>query len=147
MNDKHLSLIQAWIGLSGMLKNSRFTKELPYGESIVMLQLYQAGDAPLSIKQITESTRMITESTRMLKSQVNRTINSLEEKGLLFRCPGDGDRRLGYVRANPERMDIFLQVHRSSMAIADHISNIIGAEDTEHFIRIVNKLAQSGYHL
>ena len=140
MNDKHLSLIQAWIGLSGMLKNSRFTKELPYGESIVMLQLYQAGDAPLSIKQITES-------TRMLKSQVNRTINSLEEKGLLFRCPGDGDRRLGYVRANPERMDIFLQVHRSSMAIADHISNIIGAEDTEHFIRIVNKLAQSGYHL
>lgn len=140
MDNTHLSLIQAWIGLSGMLKNSRFTKELPYSESIVMLQLYQAGDAALSIKQITEC-------THMLKSQVNRTINSLEEKGLLFRCQGEGDRRLGYVRANPERMDLFLQVHSSSMAIAKHISDIIGTEDTEHFIRIVNKLAQSGYHL
>ena len=140
MDNKHLSLIQAWIRLSGMLKNSRFTKELPYSESIVMLQLYQAGDKAVSIKQITDG-------THMLKSQVNRTINSLEQKGLLVRCQSDGDKRLGYVRANPEHMDIFLQVHASSMEIAKHISHIIGPDDTEHFIRIVNKLAQSGYHL
>jgi hypothetical protein len=33
------------------------------------------------------------------------------------------------------------------MEIAENISRIIGPEDTEAFIRIVNKLAQSGYHL
>lgn len=140
MKDKFLALIQSWVQLSGMLKNSRFTKELPYNEAIVMLQLYQAGNSPISMKEITAK-------THMLKSQVNRTINSLEEKGLLERCESEGDRRVGYVRAIKERMDLFLQVHASSMDIAENISNIIGPEDTDHFIRIVNKLAQSGYHL
>lgn len=140
MEETYLALIQAWVSLSGMLKNSRFTKELPYNESIVMLQLYQAGEQPISIKQITDR-------THMLKSQVNRTINSLEEKGLLERCEGEGDRRLGYVRLRKERLELFLQVHAASMEIAKDISGIIGPEDTEHFIRIVSKLAQSGYHL
>ena len=140
MEDKYLALIQAWVGLSGMLKNSRFTKELPYNEAIVMLQLYQAGENAISIKHITDM-------THMLKSQVNRTINSLEEKGLLARCHVDGDRRLGYVRICKERLDTFLQVHAESMKIAKNISNIIGPEDTDHFIRIVDKLSLSGYHL
>lgn len=140
MEDKSLALIQAWVLLSGILKNSRFTKELPYNEAIVMLQLYQAGDTPISMKEITTQ-------THMLKSQVNRTINSLEAKGLLERCEGEGDRRVGYVRAVKERLDIFLQVHAASMEIAKNISDIIGPEDTDNFIRIVNKLAQSGYHL
>ncbi len=140
MEEQFLALIQAWVQLSGMLKNSRFTKELPYNEAIVMLQLYQSRDSALSIKEITAS-------THMLKSQVNRTINSLEEKGLLERCEGEGDRRVGYVRPIKEGLSVFLQVHASSMEIAKNISSIIGPEDTDHFIRIVNKLAQSGYHL
>ena len=140
MEEQHLALIQSWVRLSAMLKNSRFTKELPYNESIVMLQLYQAGQQSISMKEIIER-------THMLKSQVNRTINSLEEKGLLERCQGDGDRRLGYVRICRDRLDLFLQVHAASMEIAKNISQIIGPEDTESFIRIVDKLAQSGYHL
>lgn len=140
MNDHSLDLIRAWVQLSCILRNSRFTKALPYNEAIVMLQLYQAGDQAISIKQITQQ-------THMLKSQVNRTINALEEKGLLERCEATGDRRLGFVRLRKERLELFLQVHAESMQIADEISRIIGPEDTEHFIRISNKLAQSGYHL
>lgn len=140
MNDHSLELIHAWVQLSCILRNSRFTKALPYNEAIIMLQLYQAPDQVLSIKQITEQ-------THMLKSQVNRTINALEEKGLLERCEATGDRRLGFVRLRKERLELFLQVHAESMQIADDISRIIGPEDTAHFIRISNKLAQSGYHL
>lgn len=140
MDDKYHALIQAWVQLSGILKNSRFTKELPYNEAIVMLQLYESCDQPISIKEITAK-------TRMLKSQVNRTINSLQEKGLLIRCQVVGDRRVGYVQAVKERLDVFLQVHASSMEIAKKISEIIGPDDTNHFVRIVGKLAQSGYHL
>lgn len=140
MFDRSLDLIQAWVQLSCILRNSRFTKALPYNEAIVMLQLYQAGDRPITIKQITEQ-------THMLKSQVNRTINSLEEKGLLERCEPEGDRRLGYVRMCKDRLALFLEVHNESLQIAKEIGTIIGPEDTENFIRISNKLAQSGYHL
>ena len=140
MFDRSLDLIQAWVQLSCILRNSRFTKALPYNEAIVMLQLYQAGEQDISIKQITQQ-------THMLKSQVNRTINALEEKELLERCEATGDRRLGHVRMRKDRLALFLQVHNESLQIAKEIGSIIGPEDTEHFIRISNKLAQSGYHL
>ncbi len=140
MEERSLALIQAWVQLSGILKNSRFTKALPYNEAIVMLLLYQADEQRISIREITRK-------TRMLKSQVNRTINSLEEKGLLERCNGEGDRRVGHVRCVRERLDVFLQVHAASLDIANNISQIIGPEDTDAFIRIVDKLAKSGYHL
>lgn len=139
-----LDLLRAWVQLSAILKNSRFTKDLPYNEAIVMLMLYeqhqQDGIGILSVKEITSS-------TRMLKSLVNRTINALENKGLLIRCQADGDRRIGYVRCVEDKLGIFLQVHASSMEIAAQISQIIGPEDTQAFIRIVNKLSCSGYHL
>lgn len=140
MEKTYLALIRAWVSLSSMLKNSRFTKELSYNEATVMLLLYEAQDEPVSIKEITSL-------THMLKSQVNRTINALEEKGLLERCPSQGDRRIGYVRLRKDKMELFLQVHSASMKIARQISDIIGPEDTGHFIRIADKLAKSGYHL
>ena len=40
-NEKTLQLLRSWVQLSGILKNSRFTKELPYNEAIVMLMLYE----------------------------------------------------------------------------------------------------------
>ena len=140
MEKTYLALIRAWVSLSSMLKNSRFTKELSYNEAIVMLLLYEAGEEPVSLKEITTS-------THMLKSQVNRTVNALEAKGLLERCDGEGDRRVAYVRLRKEKIELFLQVHASTMAIARQISDIIGPEDTANFIRIADKLADSGYHL
>lgn len=139
-----LQLLRSWVQLSGILKNSRFTKELPYNEAIVMLMLYekyqQDGKGILSVKEITTS-------TRMLKSLVNRTINALENKGLLIRCQSQGDKRIGYVQCVEEQLGVFLQVHASSMEIAKQISIIIGPEDTEAFIRIVQKLQNAGYYL
>lgn len=139
-----LQLLRAWVQLSGILKNSRFTKELPYNEAIVMLMLYekyqQDGVGILSVKEITSS-------TRMLKSLVNRTINALETKGLLLRCQSEGDKRIAYVRCVEDQLGLFLQVHASSMEIAQQISTIIGPEDTQAFIRIVQKLQQAGYSL
>ena len=140
MEKTYLALIRAWVSLSSMLKNSRFTKELSYNEAIVMLLLYEAGEEPVSLKEITTS-------NHMLKSQVNRTVNALEAKGLLERCDGEGDRRVAYVRLRKEKIELFLQVHASTMAIARQISDIIGPEDTANFIRIADKLADSGYHL
>lgn len=140
MEQTYLALIRSWVSLSSMLKNSRFTKELSYNEAIVMLLLYEAGQEPVSIKEITGK-------THMLKSQVNRTINSLEQKGLLERCPSQADKRVGYVRLRGDQLELFLQVHNRSLEIARQISAIIGPEDTENFIRIADKMADSGYHL
>lgn len=142
--DQTSALLQAWVQLSGILKNSRFTKGLSYNEAIVMLHLYEQwqydGEGLLSVKEIIAC-------TGMLKSLVNRTINALEQKGLLERCHKDGDKRILYVRCCRDNLDGFLKVHDSSMSIARSIEDIIGPDDTAAFIRIVDKIAASGYQL
>ena len=85
------ALLNAWISLSGTVKNSRATKGLVYNEATVMRLLYnrycEDGVGRISVKEIVQS-------TNMLKSLVNRTINSLEEKNLLERVEGVGDKRV-----------------------------------------------------
>ena len=142
--DQASLLLKAWVKLSSILKNSRITKGLMYNEATVMLLLYdrylQDGMGMISIKEITAE-------TKMLKSLVNRTINALEKKGLLERCEGSGDKRVIYVKCIQEKLPVFLEVHNSSLRLAQGIIGIIGPEDAETFIRIVQKLENSGYHL
>ena len=142
--DQASLLLKAWVKLSSILKNSRITKGLMYNEATIMLLLYdrylQDGMGMISIKEITAE-------TKMLKSLVNRTINSLEKKGLLERCEGNGDKRVIYVKCIQEKLPVFLEVHNSSLRLAQGIIGIIGPEDAETFIRIVQKLENSGYHL
>lgn len=138
------SLLVAWVSLSGILKNTRITKGLMYNEATVMLMLYKRycedGVGLTSIKEITQK-------TKMLKSLVNRTINSLEQKQLLERVEGTGDRRMAYVKCVESKLDVFLQVHNSSLEVAQNIIDIIGEEDTESFVRIVKKIEDAGYCL
>ncbi len=137
-------LLNAWVKLSGILKNSRITKGLAYNEAIVMLLLYkrycQDGIGMISIQDIIRE-------TQMLKSLVNRTVNALESKGLLERCRGEKDRRTLSVKCVEDKLDVFLEVHNSSLEVANNILRIIGEEDADNFIRIVEKIESSGYKL
>ena len=135
-------LLQAWVTLSWIVKNRRITKGLMYNEATVMMLLYNRyltdGVGLISIKEIVEQ-------TRMLKSLVNRTVSALERKGLLVRCPGTEDKRTVFVKCVEDKLDTFLQVHRSSLQVAQNIIAIIGEEDANTFIRIVQKLDHAGY--
>ena len=138
------SLLKAWVTLSGIIKNSRITTGLQYNEAIVMNILYskfcEDGEGVVSVKDITAK-------TRMLKSLVNRTVNSLEAKGFLERCQGTGDKRVAYVKCAKEKLDVFLKVHDGSLAIAEKVIGIIGEEDSDAFIRLVEKIEKADFSL
>jgi len=145
-NHKAEELINAWVTLSGIIKNCRITKGLVYNEAIVMMLLYYRykadGKGIVSIKEITSE-------TKMLKSLVNRTVNSLEKKGFLERCNTENvsDKRMVYVRCVESTLDKYLAIHDGSLEIANIIMETIGPEDTEAFIRIAKKIENSGYAL
>ena len=138
------ALLLAWVKLTAIVKNSRITQGLVYNEAVVMLSLYRRykedGEGLVSVKELRTG-------TGMLKSLLNRTINSLEEKGLLEKVRGTSDRRTLYVKCVKERLDLFTGVHAASLEIAEKIMNIIGEEDTARFIGIVQKIEASGYSL
>lgn len=129
-------VITAWVRLTGLLKNTRITKGMVYNEAIVMLFAYnryrEDGIGVISFKEIVAE-------TRMLKSLVNRTIDSLVAKGYLARCEGK-DKRTTFVRILPENIGEYLDVHKQSLSLASHMIGIIGREDAEAFVRIVNKI-------
>ena len=141
-NVQEEKLLEAWVTLSGIIKNSRVTKGLHYNEAIIMNVIYnrytEDGQGRVSIKEITSK-------TRMLKSLVNRTVNSLIKKGFVQHCESAGDKRVVYVKCTPEKLETFLKVHGGSLKIANSIIEIIGEEDTEAFIRLVEKIEKSGY--
>ncbi|MBQ9769851.1 MAG: MarR family transcriptional regulator [Clostridia bacterium] len=82
------------------------------------------GEGLVSVKELLRN-------TGMLKSLLNRTINSLEEKGLLIKEKGTGDRRTLYVKCVKDKLDLFIRVHGGSLEVAEKIMNIIGEEDKQ----------------
>lgn len=135
-------LILSWVKLSGIVKNNRITTGLKYNEAIVMLSLYNRylidGEGLASVQDIIKE-------TGMLKSLTNRTLGELEKQGLIVYTQGTRDRRTKFVKCVEEKLDVFLAVHNSSQKVAENIIDIIGEKDAETFIRIVQKLSDSGY--
>lgn len=139
-------LLQAWVTLSGIMKNNRVIASGPlvYNEAIVMLSVYKRylldGEGLTSVKDIISE-------TNMLKSLVNRTVNSLEKKGLILRFQGTLDKRTVFIKCVKEKLNVFMEVHRVSLKVAGDIADIIGSEDIGHFVRIVNKIEGSRYKI
>ena len=143
MNDNlQNNLILSWVKLSGIIKNSRITSGLKYNEAIIMLSIYNRylidGEGFTSVRDIIKE-------TGMLKSQANRTLGELEKQGLITFTKGIKDRRTKFVKCVKAKLDVFLAVHNSSVRVAEKIIGIIGKDDTETFIQIVEKLSSAGY--
>ncbi len=130
------NLLKSWVFLNNLIKNTRMTRELSYNESVIMLLLYNEykdNEGSLSIKEIAKK-------TRMLKSLINRTVNSLEEKGMIRKFADKNDKRTVRIQCISDNMDLFLKVHSRSLSITQKVVDIIGEEDAEAFCRLVSKL-------
>ncbi len=133
------NIIASWVRLTGVLKNTRLTDGLQYNEAIIMNIIYRKfredGKGVVSFKDI------VTE-TSMLKSLVNRTIDSLVQRGLLERLEGKADRRTTFVRPVEENLSAYLEVHDRTLEMVHQIVELIGTDDAEAFVRLSNKIAK-----
>ena len=138
------NMLDAWIGARGMLKNSKITKSMTYNEAMVMKIVYdqyrQDGVGRTAVSTIVRR-------TNMLKSLVNRTINALCQRGCLRRERGEEDGRNLFVYPVEERLGEFLSVHQQSLTLARRIVDVIGEEDAAAFVRMVEKLEQTGLEI
>lgn len=137
-------MLRAWIGVSGLLKSSRITRELTYNEAIVMKLVYDQYKTDGTGRT---AVRWIVQETNMRKSLVNRTVNALCAQGYLVRERGDADGRNVFVRPVEERLPDFLAVHRRSLELVRQIADVVGPEDAETFVRMYEKLSAAGIRL
>lgn len=117
-------LLDAWLQATTIIRNERFVKELTYNESIICKLL--ADDAINDGDGLTATD--LCNATQMRKSQMNRTLTSMEERGLITRSTSKDDRRKQLVRIRTEEMERFLDQHARIISFVDSVMNELGHE-------------------
>ena len=80
--------------------------------------------------------------TNMLKSQMNRTLNQLEEKNLISRERSTTDKRQVYVTMNLQQCHIYETQHKQILSILDAVISKLGYERSRDAIRILNAISE-----
>ena len=136
INEKVLS---AWLKLSTTICNERLSSELPYNESLICRILHRnAVENPE--KQITATE--LCEQTNIQKSQMNRTLNSMEEKGLISRIRSKKDKRQVFVTINMENAEVYENQHRKVLDIVDTVLEKVGKEKAEEIVQLFTLISK-----
>lgn len=126
-------LLDAWIRLTSMISNRRLTSDMPYGEALVCNLLYR------NSKRLVTATDLCQE-TGILKSQMNRTLSNMEEKGLIVRTRSEQDKRQLFIALNMEQMGIYMKQHREILDFIDGIIVKFGEDRTREAIEMLNEI-------
>lgn len=136
---EHLNeaLLNAWLRVSTSIINSRIVSELPYNEALVCNALYRnmlVSDKPLTATDLCGM-------TNMLKSQMNRTLNQLEMKGLITRERSTEDKRQVFVLFNADGSDAYEIQHARILKLLDGIIARLGEDKAADATQTLNHIA------
>lgn len=127
-------LLNAWLKVSTSIVNSRVVSELPYNESLVCNILYrnlEENEEPLTATTLCEK-------TNMLKSQMNRTLNLLENKSIVRRERSTKDKRNVYVTLIRNQDNAYEKQHIQILELLDKIIESLGTDKTQEIIGTLN---------
>ena len=130
-------LLAAWLRLSTSINNSRLVSDMSFNESLVCNILYHnhlEQNSPLTATDLCSR-------TKMLKSQMNRTLNQLENKGMIVRERSTNDKRQVYVFFNMEQAGKYKQQHQKILVLLDKIINELGMDQTKETIQIFERIS------
>lgn len=137
MNEK---VLDAWLRLSTTICNERIVSDMPYNETLICNTLYQsARECPEKKLTATE----LCAKLKMLKSQMNRTLNSMEAKGLIFRERSASDKRQVYVGLNMENFGIYWRQHEKILDFVGSLLEKMGKEKADEIIKVLNLITDS----
>lgn len=78
---------------------------------------------------------------------MNRTLNNLEEKGLIVRKRSEEDKRSVYVMFNEENISYYEKGHEEVLEVVDEIVNKIekriGSEKTKEIVDVFNVISDA----
>ena len=67
---------------------------------------------------------------------MNRTLNSMEKKGLIFRRRSEKDKRQVYVSMNMENAEVYERQHKNILKVVDSMLEKVGKEKAEEIIQL-----------
>lgn len=140
MTSLNEQLLDAWLSLSTTVINDRVVSEMPYNESLICNILYR--------NQLEDPDRKLTATdlcneTRMLKSQMNRTLNSMEKKGFISRERSEQDKRQVLVTFHFDQAEAYQKQHEKILKMADAIIGKLGVEKSCEVIDLFKTISRT----
>jgi DNA-binding MarR family transcriptional regulator len=133
MQNINEKVLNAWLKLSTSICNERIVSELPYNESLICGILHEnATEHPEERMTATD----LCEKTNIQKSQMNRILNALEEKGLIFRKRSEKDKRQVFVSFNMENAEVYERQHKNILRVVDDIIEKVGKEKADEIVQL-----------
>lgn len=76
----------------------------------------------------------------MLKSQMNRTLNELEKKGIVIRERSKVDKRQVYVKMDLENAELYHKQHERIIKIVDEVIERLGMEKAIQVVELLTEV-------
>ena len=134
MNEK---LLEAWLRLYTILSNDRIVSEMPYNEALICNILYRH---QMREKETRLTATDLCHRTKILKSQMNRTLQKMEEKNIITRERSSTDRRQVFISLNPKSDSFYIQ-HRKSLQLINALATKAGPEKSQEAIDLFTYIA------
>lgn len=130
-------LLSSWLGLSAAVRNDRMVKSMSFNEIFVCNIL---SNAPTDIEV---SAGDIAVKTGMLKSQVNRVLTDLENKGFISRCGCAADKRKTLLTLTKAGKEAYQKEHGDILLILDNLRKRLGDEEITRATLMFGQIAEA----
>ena len=130
-------VLDAWLKLSTVVSNAKLVSDMPYNEALICNILYnnqnERPDTPLTATDLCRK-------TRMLKSQMNHTLQSMEDKGIIQRIRSTQDKRQVLLKLNVDS-PAFKAQHEKSLLLIDAMIEKTGEERAGQIAKLFTEIA------
>ena len=137
--DKNEELLAAWLKLSASLWNERLVTDMPFNEAFICNLLTK--NALTNPQKPMLSATALCDGTGMLKSQMNRTLNNMEEKGHIIRLKSAADKRVVDIMLTPKGKAAYHKEHSRVLEIVNEIVSKMGDNKAAYAAEIFNLAA------
>lgn len=140
MSELNEKLLRAWLKMSTSVVNNRVMTELSFNEALICNILFRE---QLVNQNLRVTATELCNKTKMLKSQMNRTLNQLEVRGIIHRERSTEDKRQIFVTMNPEHAGLYHQLHKRILNLVDGIIGQIGEDKATMAADLLSEIANA----
>lgn len=128
-------ILEAWLQLTIAINNEKIVSEMPLNEILIYRYLYHSQDNNVTATDLCHE-------IGMLKSQMNRTLTSMEEKQLIQRLRSKQDKRQIFVTLNKDQTSLYEKEHERILRIVDRLIERVGMDNAEKALKLFKLIAQ-----
>lgn len=121
-------VLDVWLQLIMTINSEKLVTDMPFNEAMICNILFKYPEAKCTAT-------MLCEKMQMQKSQMNRTLNSMEQKGMIERVRSDVDKRVVYLKLTDKSGKEYDKLHRNVLAIVDKIISKLDDSQVQDVIK------------